>query len=228
MRIISASSYSDYILCPLIYNYKYIENYQDIFSVKSEEIKKGDLIHKLIYNYSRDIIYPESYINEDIDVKNAFNYYLEKYDEKLPNTFNEYSFNVGINTEFEKVILNGRIDQITFNDKNITIIDWKSTNRKTKISLLTNKLQMDFYSYAVSKIKDIDFINIKLVYLNLQQEENILIDKDKLFEIEKNIFDMIKNTNPDITNYVPKPLELVKGKYICEVCNFYNFCQGYI
>lgn len=228
MRIISASSYSDYILCPLIYKYKYLDNYQDIFSVKTEEIIKGDLIHKLIYNHSRDINYPQDYIDENIDIKNAFNHYIEKYSNKAPNTFNEYTFNVKLETDIEQVILNGRIDQITFNEDNITIIDWKTTNRKTKISLLTNKLQMDFYAYSVSKIKNVDSINIKIVYLNLEQEENILINKEKLVFIEKDIFKMINSTNPEIKNYVPNPLELAKDKYICEICNFYNFCQGYI
>ncbi|MFN8575248.1 MAG: PD-(D/E)XK nuclease family protein [Candidatus Sericytochromatia bacterium] len=228
MRIISASSYSDYILCPLIYKYKYLDNYQDIFSVKTEEIIKGDLIHKLIYNHSRDINYPQDYIDENIDIKNAFNHYIEKYSNKAPNTFNEYTFNVKLETDIEQVILNGRIDQITFNEDNITIIDWKTTNRKTKISLLTNKLQMDFYAYSVSKIKNVDSINIKLVYLNLEQEENILINKDKLVSIERDILKMINSTNPEIKNYVPNPLELAKDKYICEICNFYNFCQGYI
>lgn len=228
MRIISASSYSDFILCPLIYRYKYIDNFQDIFSIKNEEINRGNLIHKLIDSYSKGVIYPENYINEDYEVKKAFEFYLEKYSHKNSNTFNEYSFNISLDTIYEKVILTGRIDEITFNENDITITDWKTTNRKTKLSLLTNKLQTDFYAYSVSKIKDVENINIKLVYLNLEQEENISVNKSDLIKIESNIFAMIKNTHPLIKNYVPNPLELGKDKYICEICNFYNLCQDYV
>lgn len=228
MRLISASSYSDYILCPLIYKYKYIESYQEIFSIKTDEINKGNKIHKLIDAYSKDIVYPDSYINEDHDVKKAFEYYIKNYNQKNANTFNEYVFNVPLNTEYEKVILTGRIDQITFNENNIIVTDWKTTIRKTKLSILDSKLQTDFYAYTISKISNIDFINVRLVYLNLEHEDNFIINKQELKDIELKITDFINNTNPLIKNHVPNPLELTKGKYICEICSFYNLCQDFI
>lgn len=228
MRTISASAYSDYTLCPLIYDYKYLHNYQDIFAQKTEEINKGNIIHKLIESHSKGIVYPDSYINQDKDIKQAFNYYIEKYSGNNDNSNHEYVFNLIVDTGLEKVVLSGRIDQIIINENNLVITDWKTTGRKTKVSLLTNKLQMDFYAYVMSKITNIDQIEIKLAYLNLEQEEIILINQDKLIEIEKNVFEMIKNTHPDINNYVPKPLELATGRYICEICNFYNFCKDYI
>ncbi len=228
MRTISASSFSDYILCPSIYDYKYRQNYQDIFLEKSKDIENGNIVHSLIDGYSKGLIYPQEYINQDLEVKNAYNYFLENYSKPSYDEYNEYTFNLAISTELENVILTGRIDKIIFFEKESTIIDWKTTSKKTKLSLLLNKLQMDFYAFVISKIKNIQTINTKVVYLNLKEEENKSFREKELKIIEKDIFKMIKGTNPLIKNYVPNPMELAPKRYFCEVCNFYNFCKDYV
>lgn len=228
MRTISATSFSDYILCPSIYDYKYIQNYQDIFVEKSKDIEKGNIIHTLIDAHSKGLNYPLEYINEDVEIKNAYNYYLQKYSDNDLDTFNEYTFNFLINTDLEKVVLTGRIDKIIFKKSDSTIIDWKTTGKKTKLSLMLSKLQMEFYAFVISKIKNIDSVNAKIVYLNLKEEENIVFEKTDLAKIEKNIFKMIQGTNLKIKNYVPDPIELSPKRYMCEICNFYNFCKDYV
>lgn len=228
MRTISASSFSDYLLCPSIYDYKYIQNYQDIFSAKSKDIEKGNIIHALIDADSQGIHYPETYINKDKEVKESFDYYLENYSGNKSDSHYEYTFNFSFETSIESVILTGRVDKIIFEKDNITIIDWKTTNRKTKLSLIVNQLQMEFYAYVLSKINNIDLINIKIAYLSLKSEENLVIKGSDLLLIEEKILKMIKGTNPHIKNYVLDPVELSKGRYICEICNFLNFCKEYL
>ncbi|MBC7473222.1 MAG: PD-(D/E)XK nuclease family protein [Candidatus Sericytochromatia bacterium] len=228
MRVINATKFYDYIICPSLYDYKYLHNFKEVLYENTKKTKLGTLIHNIIDADFKNIpILPEHIKDEKIN--QWFNFYKNNY---LPDsnleTHNEYEFNIPIKTNLESVILTGRLDRVIFENNKAVIIDWKSTEKKTKLSRIITDLQMDFYAYALSKLRNIESIEIKIVYLDLKQEVIRNLTFQEIEKIEEKIINMINKTNPSIKSYIPNPIIIDKDIPFCNICDLNTICESFV
>ncbi len=225
-RLINASLFSGYMICPSLYFYRYIKKYYQILNFKNQESERGDLIHKLIDAHFQEIPVKNQFLDSDVKIKSWWNYYLENFLPKnQEKVYSEWSFNVPIQTPLEKIVLTGRIDRVIYDNDKITLINWKSNQRKTRFDLYNFNLQMEFYAYAFSKIEEIESLELKLVFLDLKEASSRILKKADLEKIEDKIFQMIENTHPLIKTYIPDPVMLDTDIPACKACDFFSFCE---
>ncbi|MFN8674293.1 MAG: PD-(D/E)XK nuclease family protein [Candidatus Sericytochromatia bacterium] len=228
IRKISSTQFLEYKICPLSYYYKYVKGFNKIPFDTKEDTQIGKDIHKIIELFAKGNKIPENYINQNKLIKDAFDYYVEKYHVENENIKNEFEFNLPIFIENKKIFLVGRIDQLIIEKDKATIIDWKTGEKFTKASNIKNFLQLNFYAYVIHKFFNISNIELKLVYLSAKKEFSKNIELEKLLVIEEEIKDMIKNTYTEKVNYIPNPINIDKDIPFCKICNFLEFCDKYI
>ncbi len=226
IRQVNAGTFSDFLICPSLYFYRNIENLAEILSGHNEESRNGEIIHQIIDASFKGIPVSLPYIDTNPKIKQWWNFYKENYQPAGNHEiYSEWSFNIPVRTPLEQVIISGRIDRFSIEGDKITIYDWKS-GIKNNLNDLVNLSQMEFYAYALNKIKGIEDFEVKIVYLELREETTLKISKNDLQSIEEKLFRMVKGTHPDIKNFIPHPVEIDKGVPACTVCHFFSLCEN--
>jgi DNA helicase-2/ATP-dependent DNA helicase PcrA len=241
---LSNQQITDYDNCPLQYKYIHILK---IPLLPHHTIIYGRAIHETIkeYNIARkkgikftqeDLINtftklwnPEGFLTPEHErqrfehgKKVLLNFYQEEEKSERVATFIEEEFNFFISLENErKIHINGRWDRIDIIDGKVVIIDYKTSEVKSKKNAderVKKDTQMLIYSLAYKNIygKIPDKIELYFVDYGIKGESNV--EEKDLVEIEQKICEVAEKIRNKM--FDPKP-DYIK----CEYCVFRTICK---
>ena len=235
--LLSATSIQTYVDCPLKYKYQYIDRIPQRFD--KAYLKLGTVIHKVLelfhknkYNNRNqlyDLFETEwknmdfHYKQEEFQYKNDAILMLDNYSNYIKGYHSHiayYEFEFEFETSY--AVLRGKCDRVEISkDNEISIIDYKTSNKsKTPKQLLSN-IQLGLYALFSKKSgfenKGIILKKIpeKLIALFLREESpsvEISISNNNLNDIE----DVIKNVAEGLSN---NNFTANKG-HPCEFCDY--------
>ncbi|MDI3310238.1 MAG: UvrD-helicase domain-containing protein [Thermoanaerobacterium sp.] len=248
---VSITAYIDYLICPMLYYYKYIVSLNDEYDIswlnvedvylkgedKISALERGTIVHKILENLDdNDYIDEFDYIDDSIK-KYIDNYYMlrdehrKKINGRLIKRFNEYRFRVPIN---DNINLNSVIDRIDIyeNGGNIEayIFDYKTNkiDSDDDIEKIVKHYtpQIHAYSYVLRRLKSISGFSPTLKGAFLY-----LLDVGKYAEVDISDFCVIE-TLDKILDAVPfllgvKRIEEYasrKSEY-CSICRYNKICK---
>ncbi|MCS7184955.1 MAG: diguanylate cyclase, partial [bacterium] len=231
--VLSYSSISDYITCPLKYKFRYIDKLD--YRIDRPYLSFGRSIHDALgYFYKLDpkdrnienlkkyfestwLTVGYSSIEEQLDYKRRAWKTLENFFEKMGKDVNVISTEEYFRVEIENFILAGRIDRIDRKKEGIEIVDYKTGTYELKPETLKNDLQLKIYALGYYKLKNEMPKSIAVTKPETLEYVSVEIEESDINETLNKVIEYAKLISSD-TKFEPN-----EGEW-CNVCDFYSIC----
>ncbi len=244
---LSATHLNEYLRCPVSFYFKYVLR---VPTAKNEHLAFGTAVHIALEQLARKMLAADKkfplldvlikdferamYREEEAFTEDQFKRRMEYGKQVLSGYYNHYvnSWNNVISperyfrdVEVNGVPINGKIDKIEFEGKNVNVVDYKTGNPKNGEKKL-NALDGDYWRQAVfyrilienSKQVDWKFASAEIDFIQPDDDGNFYKKRISVGNPEMELIkDQIKTAYTGIMN-----LEFKKGcndKY-CDWCNF--------
>ncbi|HOK41475.1 MAG TPA: diguanylate cyclase [bacterium] len=236
--VLSYSKIEIYSLCPLKYKYQYIDAFASKFKKEQPYFSLGESIHTTLYDFFKlpkekrtfenlknllkknwiragykDSIEERDYAHKGLNILTNF---YNTFDIMAEPLFLEKNFSI----DFGKFKLWGkidRIDKINGNEKELEIIDYKTSNYLPSIEEVKNDMQLLLYGVAIKKEFNIIPAKFSLIFLQHCEKLSVSFSEEDLISMEeyiKNIFDQIESDK----KFAPNKNNL------CYYCEFAEIC----
>lgn len=228
METISKSSLGTFESCKRKYFYSLI----GFKTAPNEYMKYGLDFHNIIEKYNKNLIKNDE---KDIIVNEEYKGNLESYKKFLNELVNmgykripyACEFPISYNQYF------GFIDVIFSNDNGEYLIaDFKTIPKFTEFSEDKYKLELTFYKYVFSNVKNIPLDKIKTALVRFEQKGFMsdfhLVDIDEIdityyMNIAENMKNFINNSTGKIEEF--PMVDVSKSSSTCKYCDYYKICK---
>ena len=228
METISKSSLGTFESCKRKYFYSLLGFKTEL----NEYMKYGLDFHSIIEKYNKNLIKNDDSI-PSMNEKFRGNFYsYKKFLDNLKEIgYNKVPYSCELPISYEQFF--GYIDVIFTNDKDEYLIaDFKTIPNFREFSEDKYKMELVFYAYVFSKMKNIPLNKIKTVLLRFEQNgknsDINFIDIDEIsvtyyMNIAEKMKDFINNSKGKIEEF--PMVDLNKSSYTCKYCDFYKICK---